>query len=380
MRIGYVIWSLGLGGAEQVVMQLASGMARRGHAVMIVTLNDAGVFARRMTAQGIDVVAMGKQRRYDWSLLWRLRAVFRRHRLDVVHTHLWGANCWGRVAAWLAGVPLVVAHEHGMQPWRRRAHFLCDWGLAHLTHRIVFASRRVMEEYRANSGVPSTKCALIPNGVACDGAAGDRAALRRAFGWGADERVVVSVGRLAPEKGFGDLLRAFQQVAAAGAVRLVIIGDGPEREALVRLKRECRLDGAVQFAGMQEDVRRWLAAADLYVQPSHREGLPLAILEAMALGLPVVATRVGDVGALIRDGQEGYLVEPQRPEALAGVLRLVLQRLDRQRPVIEAARRVVAERYALDHMVTSVESLYEKHLNVAASRRSWLRPTPHVYR
>lgn len=361
MKIGYVIWSLGLGGAEQVVMQLAGGMARRGHTVTIFTLNDAGPFARRMMTQGLEVVAMGKQRRYDWSLLWRLRAAFRRHRLDVVHTHLWGANCWGRAAAWLAGVPVIIAHEHGMQPWRRRAHFLCDWWLAHLTHRIVFVSRRVMEEYRAKSGVSSMKCTLIPNGVACDRLAGDRAALRRALGWGDGERVLVSVGRLAPEKGYGDLLKAFQHVAATGPVRLVIIGDGPEREMLAHLKLECRLDGAVQFVGMQDDVRRWLAAADLYVQPSHREGLPLAILEAMALGLPVVATRVGDVGALIRDGQEGYLVDPGRPMELAGVLHQVLQRLDRQRPVIEAARRVVTERYSLDHMLTTVESLYAHH-------------------
>jgi UDP:flavonoid glycosyltransferase YjiC (YdhE family) len=120
MNIGYVIWSLELGGAEQVLMRLATGMRQRGHGVTIFT---PGRFAPQMQAQGIAVIAMRKHGPYDLSVIWRLRRAFRASRLDVVHTHLWGAGFWGRIAAQLAGVRVVIAHEHGMQhrPQRRSA-------------------------------------------------------------------------------------------------------------------------------------------------------------------------------------------------------------------------------------------------------------------
>lgn len=364
MRIGYVIWSLGLGGAEQVVMRLAEEISSRGHEVTLFTLNEPGVFAPQMMYKGIPVLSLCKRGKLDFSVLGKLKRQFQMRRLDVVHTHLWGANFWGRVAARLARVPVVIAHEHGMQPWRGWLHYRLDRWLYGKTNRVLFVSRQVMREFLAKSGLKESRCTLIPNGVDDKPCVESRQRLRREFGWRDEERVIISVGRLSVEKGYEDLVRAFARVARlAPRVRLVILGEGQERQALERLREEVGLNGQVTFAGLRDDVKRWLAAADFYVQPSRREGLSLAILEAMVAGLPVVATRVGDVDQVIRDGQEGYLVEANDPDALAqALLRVLGQPTYLQLPVVGAAKRVIQDRYSLRRMVDVVERLYSDEL------------------
>jgi len=359
LRITYIIWSLELGGAEQVLMRLAAGMRKRGHTVSIVTLNAPGVYAPQMSAQGIEVIPMRKRGTYDFSVIWRMARALKRLHPDVVHTHLWGAGLWGRLAARLARVRVIIAHEHGMQPWRGRFHFACDRWLAKVTSRILFASEQVLRVYHERTGISLSQCAVIPNGVNVRPVTQDRTTFRRARGWSADDRVFLSVGRLSPEKGYADLLEAFAIVAKQlPSARLVLVGDGEERAALQDLRGRIGLNGQVMFAGRQDDVASWLAAGDIYVQPSRREGLPLAVLEAMAAGLPVVATAVGDVPRLITDGREGHLVAAEQPKALAAKLVAVGQNLDAQRSIVDAAKWLVASRYSDEGMVAAVEAVY----------------------
>ena len=367
MRIGYVIWSLELGGAEQVVMRLAAGMKARGHEVAIFTLNAPGVYAPEMEAQGIPVVPMHKQGAYDIAVIGRLAKAIRQRRCDVVHTHLWGAGLWGRLAARLAGVPVILAHEHGMQPWRGTGHFLADRLLMSVTDRVLFASEQVREDYLARTGAKSGRCLVLPNGVECAPWTETRAEVRAALGWAPQERIVLSVGRLSPEKGYVDLLQAFTIVSRRlPGVRLVLVGDGEQADALRGLGAQLGLNSQIVFAGRRTDVRRWLAGADVYVQPSRREGLPLAVLEAMAAGLPVVVTRVGDLEQLTREGTLGRLVSAERPQELAEALIGVLEHVDAQRPMTEAARAMVEKFYSFGRMVQTVEDLYQEQLRYHA--------------
>ena len=369
VRVMYVIWSLGLGGAEQVVLRLAAGLDRRRFEPMICCLNTPGPFADDAARRGIRVVALHKRGPLDLAIVSRLVTLMRAQRVSVVHAHLWGANFWGRIAARLARVPVVIAHEHGMQPWRGSFHFFADRYLARMTDRILFASSQVRQFYIEHRGAEPTKCRVIPNGVACNGVAANREALRQAHGWAARDRIVLSVGRLSPEKGYEDLLRAFAAIdGQASNAHLVLVGDGPQRQFLHELHLQLGLRGRVTFAGIQHDVGQWLAGADLYVQPSRREGLPLALLEAMAVGIPVIATSVGDVGQLITDRQDGYLVPAENPTALAAKLDELLGTLDRQRPLIDAAKRLVRATYSEQQMIRAVESVYEELCNARTQR------------
>ncbi|MBI3009982.1 MAG: glycosyltransferase [Candidatus Omnitrophica bacterium] len=365
LRIGYVIWSLGLGGAEQVVLRLASHMKRLGNHVVVFTLNQPGVFASSLATDGIEVISVEKRSRYDFSVLWRLIRQFRKHRLHIVHTHLWGANVWGRVAARLSRVPVVIVHEHGMQSWRSSWHFRLDRWLAPLASRILFVSRKVMNDYLARTGISPARCRFIANGVDCQAPVSDRMTQRRAFGWKEDERIILSIGRLSEEKGYEDLLTAFADVARTQPkVKLVILGEGTQRNDLERLKDSYGLNGQVHMAGLQQNVWPYLAAADLYVQPSRREGLPLAVLEAMASGLPVIATEVGDLKDTIQQGHEGHLVPPQDPKALASSMKEMLQmQPDRRQILVEAAKQKIEKHYSLQQMLKAVEQTYEELLH-----------------
>lgn len=375
VRVMYIIWSLGLGGAEQVVLRLAAGLDRRRFEPMICCLDEPGPFAPAAARHGIRVVALGKRGPLDLAIIGRLIRLMQAQRIAVVHTHLWGANFWGRIAARFARVPVVIAHEHGMQPWRGSFHFLADRWLSPWTDRIIFVSHQVRELYLQRSGADALKCRVISNGVSSNGMRTDRQALRQALGWDSADRIVLSIGRLSPEKGYDDLLRAFA-AATLPSTHLVLVGGGPEHQALHALHLELGLRGRVTFAGVQHEVARWLSAADLYVQPSRREGLPLALLEAMAAGVPVIATRVGDVGHLITDGQDGHLVPSNDPTALAAKMTTILRALDHQRPLIDAAKRLVREKYSEQQMVHAVESMYEELLGMPSPRARSAITTP----
>lgn len=363
IRVMYVIWSLGLGGAEQVVIRLATGLDRRRFTPIICCLNDVGAFAHQAQRRGIEVIALSKQRRYDLLMLWKLARLMRQRRVAIVHTHLWGANCWGRLAAWMAGVPVIIAHEHGMQPWRGRLHFFIDRLLMRLTDRVLFASEQVRQDYVARVCSHADRCQVIPNGVASVTEMANRHAMRQRLGWSEQDRIILSVGRLAPEKGYRDLLDAFATVLrCVPEARLVIIGDGAQRQELAVLHNRCGLNGHVKFLGRLDEVGPWFAVADLYVQPSHREGLPLAMLEAMAAGLPVVVTRVGDAAHVVETGGGGIVVPPQDPARLAQALAQLLQDPQRRSRLAIAAQATVQQLYSIEQMLDRVQGVYKEEL------------------
>ncbi len=363
VNVMYVIWSLEVGGAERVVMTLASGLDRKRFSPIVVCLNQEGRMAAMLKQQGITVIALNKRPGVDLGMLVRLAWLMRQHGVQVVHAHLWGANLWARIAAMMARVPVVIVHEHGMQPWRGTWHFRIDRWLGRRTSRILFASSEVMQKYGAKTGMAQRRCLWVPNGIDGRPQGLDRTRLRARLGFSDEDRVVISVGRLSPEKGHEDLLLAFAQLRQqVPQARLVLVGDGIERDTLQALQARCGLNGEVTFAGVQDDVRPWLAAADVYVQPSRREGLSLAVLEAMAFGLPVIATHVGDTARVITDGMTGYLVPAQQPEVLSAKLKQVLDQRDQQGTLVEAARALVQRDYSERQMVGIVERVYEEEL------------------
>jgi glycosyltransferase involved in cell wall biosynthesis len=361
-KVMCVIWSLEIGGAERIVVSLAGGLDRERFSPMVVCLNHRGRLAQELERSGIPVVALHKRPGIDPAMCWRLYRLMRRERPGIVHTHLFGANLWGRLAARLSGVPVIIAHEHGMQPWRGRMHFLADRCLLPLTHRVLFASQEIMRGYAARTGANGA-CLHVPNGVPARGRAPDRRSARQRLGWAEGERIILSVGRLSPEKGHEDLVRAF--ALAAGRLprtALVLVGEGPQRPALEALSARHGLTGRVVLAGPQEDVSAWLAGADVYVQPSRREAFSLSVLEAMASGVPVILTDVGDLAPLVSKERLGRVVPAGNPAALADTLVDVLAHSDQDAPLLQAAREFVCTRYSNERMLRRIEEIYTEAL------------------
>ena len=322
IRVAQVIWSLGLGGAEQVVIRLAAGLDRRRFEPFICCLDRA----RSLRSRGPRRPAS----RW-WPSTSGARSTRGRRgaspgscasrRVDVVHTHLWGASLWGRLAAVGARVPVIVTTEHNVDSWKKTHHLALDRALAPATTHLVAVSQQVREFYEAR-GVGRGRWRVVYNGV--DTSAAPRRGRGAAFlelGLGRDDPVVGLVGRLVPAKAPEVFLRALALAAArVPGLRGLVVGDGPLRAESRPRPDVSGSRARVVFAGVRQDVPELLPGLDALVFSSLREGLSMAMLEAMAAGVPVIATDVGGTPELIAHGVTGLLVPPGRPESLADAI------------------------------------------------------------
>jgi glycosyltransferase involved in cell wall biosynthesis len=363
VRVVHVVEALGRGGLERVVASLAGGASDR-FEVTVLALAGGGPLAEEMRAARIDVRCLGLGDYYPRSVVRAARALVDA-RAALVHTHGHFAGVAGRLAARLVGIDAVVHHLHTTDTTLRPRHRRLERLLGMLSRRILCCSGAVARHARIDLLLPDSLLQLVPNGIEPAPPA-DQEAARQALGSPAPP-IAGCVGSLTPHKGQATLLRAWA-TRAAGPGTLVLVGDGPERSALVALAARLGLAGRVVFAGARPDARRLLPAFDLLILPSRvREGLSLAALEGMDAGLPLVATRVGGLPEIVEDGRTGILVPEDDHEAMAAAIDAVLGDPDRARAWGAAGRRRVEESFRAAVMVRRVESIYEVAL-AAVSR------------
>lgn len=365
-KVLYVIWSLEKGGAEGVVISLARGLDPAHFEPRVVCLNEEGNRARALTDRGIPVYALHKKAALDIAFLRRLTRLIRDEAPDIVHTHLWGANFWGRIAARRAGVPVIVATEHNVDVWKGWFHRLADNILAKQSQCVIAVSEKVREFY-ARRGVPAERLRTIYNGIpveryTCEKEV-EKQRLVSEFRSLDGCAVITTIGRLVPAKDHRTFLEALRLVAAEEKnIRAFIIGEGEEKKALEAFAREARLDETVYFTGYRSDIPRFLSASDIFVLSSTREGHPLSVLEAMASGVPVVATDAGGTAEVVVDRVTGSLVKPKDPRALAMAILDLLRNRELAGRMSEEARRTVREKFSLETMIERHERLYTELL------------------
>ena len=317
------------------------------------------MLAAQAEALGGDVRCVGKPAGFRPGTVYRLARVFRDLRPDVVHTHQLGALVYGGPAARWAGVPVVVHSEHGKHyAHSRRARWLGRFA-ARFAGRVFGVSADIVAELSDNRVVPHRKLESAVNGIDTrkfGGANGQ--AVRTALGVGTGAFLVGTVGRLAEIKRQDVLVRGFALFAAtAPEARLVLVGEGPERDPLEALARDLGVADRVVFAGAQPRPEEYFAAMDVFALTSRSEGTPLAILEAWAAGTPVVATAVGGVPDLIRNGETGLLVPPNDPASVAGRLDL----LARYPEIRARLGRAGQDRAAAEFDVAVMANTYDRH-------------------
>jgi sugar transferase (PEP-CTERM/EpsH1 system associated) len=364
-----VIPTLRVAGLENVVLRLTDQLQSVLDHIVITPAGDGPLRAR--FPEGVPIIAMAEQHRPDrWNAL-RMARLFRALRPDIVHSRNW--SCVDAIlGARLAGVPVVIHGEHGREAadpegrntLRKRLRRL----LAPLVTQFVTVSRDLARWLIEDVGIPARKVTAIWNGVDTrrfDGR--DREDARRALRIPDGGIAIGTVGRLDPVKDQVGLIRAFARVAGDPRALLLIAGDGPCWGELETAVAALGLTGRVRLLGERADVPRVLAGLDVFALSSLGEGISNTILEAMATGLPVVATRVGGNPELVVDGSTGLLVPPRSPEALASALRPYLDE-----PALAArhgrAGRARAETYfSLDRMVAAYGNLYVRLLETSAA-------------
>jgi glycosyltransferase involved in cell wall biosynthesis len=303
--------------------------------------------------------------------LFALRSLLARERFDLINTHS-STDSWlaALACATTAGAPPIVRTRHISAAAGRNA--ATRWLYGSATARIVTTGEQLRRQVVAETGVDAARVVSIPTGIDLEKfRPGDHAAARASLGLPANDPVIGIVATLRDWKGHHDLLRAVARLSPSSGVRrgdespsalgagrgeglplLVIVGDGPQRNSLERLVAELNIDERVRFAGEQVDVVPWLNAFDVFCLPSYaNEGVPQALMQAMACGLAVVTTPVGSIAEIVTDGVTGVFVPPREPEALARALAALLGDADRRAALGARAAAIARERFGEERML-----------------------------
>jgi glycosyltransferase involved in cell wall biosynthesis len=349
-----------LGGPERLLLDQAK-RASPGLETTLASFARPGEphpFLEAAEAEGLRTRRIPQRGSYDPRVFARTRALLASLRPDVVVGHDYKANLALRRAARGLAIPrAAVVHGYTAENLKVRVFEALDRRTLRSADAVVAVSEASRDALVA-SGVPAGRIRVVENAVDAARvraeAAGGREAVRAEWGVGARDLVVLALGRLSPEKGHRVLLDAFLALPP-GSARLVLVGDGAERGAL---EARAPKDGRVRFAGWRTDAARCLGAADVFALPSLREGLPLAMLEAMAAGLPVVASRVGGVPGALAEGACGLLVPPGDAGALAEALARLLGDPALCRRLGEAGAARVRERHGAEGQAAALEAVY----------------------
>lgn len=360
MKIAHIIETPGTGGAESVLVDIATRLPPDFTSVGVMMCESWT--GAELAKHGVPVTVMPLQKSFDFGWPLRFAKFLRAQKIDAVQSHEFTANAYATAGARLAGVPIVCT-IHGKNYWphalyRREAS---RWVVRN--SRAFVAVSADLGEFAAETlGISATKVTVIRNGIDVTRFTRDeikRTRLRAELGVRDAQPLLLACGELSEVKGHEWLLRATPRLLESRPDALVAIaGDGALRGALESLAAKLGVSAHVRFLGFRRDVPALLSAADVFVMPSLSEGLPLAILEAMAAGVPIVATRVGGMPQLIRAGDTGWLVSSGDPRDLGEALVVaVTDELSRQR-VAAAARDLCVREYGLEKTVAAYAALY----------------------
>jgi glycosyltransferase involved in cell wall biosynthesis len=375
LRVAHLIESDGPGGAERVVVHLATVLEAAGaRNVVFLPRDGEGWLERELAGSGVTVEHFRLERPVSRECARFLEAAFRRHRIAVAHSHEFSMAVYGAWAAWRAGIPHVIT-MHGSRYYagRLRRRIAMRAAIA-MSGQTAAVSAPLARHMRRDLALRSSQVLTIPNGVRHERPG--HATLRDELGLGQEERLLVSVGNLYLVKGHHHLVDAMALLNARHPnVHLAIAGRGDREEALTGQASALGLARKVHLLGLRSDVDAILAAADIFVLPSISEGLPLALLEAMFARRPIVATDVGEVAVALGHGTAGVLVEPGDPAALATALAGLLTDPNRAREMGERAGDRASAEYDVDQMVRRYVRIYETlpGLRVARSPPSLAR-------
>lgn len=360
LNVLYIIWSLGLGGAERALIYLTQGLNKSKFNPIVCCLNDKGVFSEELEKEGIKVIALNKKSGFDLHIIKKLTAVINEYKIDVVHTHLWGANFWGRLAAKFAGVRIIIATEQNVDTWKTPFHLLLDKWFSVFTDRVIAVSNSVKNFYVKKALINADKIQVIYNCV--DLEKYDLRSLRVNDSDGSQvtdgEAVLGVVGRLVPQKGHRYFLLALKELLNTYKIKGLIIGSGPLEEELKVFSRSLGLNGSVAFMGLRKDIPNIISAIDILILPSLREGLPLVALEAMALKKPVIATNVGGNPEVVLHGETGFLVPPEDSVELTAAIKRLIQDKELAKRLGENGYNRVKEYFSKEIMIKKTEELY----------------------
>jgi glycosyltransferase involved in cell wall biosynthesis len=365
IKVAQVIYDLRLAGAERIVVELSVRPDRERYDPLVITLRGEGPLKEELRSSGVPVYLLGKRGKCDFTMFWKLVRLLRRQKPDVVHTHLFGPDIWGRTAAAIAGIPCIVSTLHAVDSWLNPFQLFLERSTALFTRRLIAVSEPVRRFYVERVGIAAEKVVLVRNGIDISRfpARVDPAEKRRALGLPEKTMVVGTAGRLEAQKDLFTWLRAARLLLAGrGDLEFIIAGEGSQRARIEDYSKNLGIADRVHFLGARRDVDEIYAICDVIMFSSLFEGLSLTMLEAMASEKAVVATCLAENREVIEDGRNGLLVQVGDDNGLASAVSGLLEHEDERVRLGRAARQTVETRFCIEGLINGVLEVYEKGL------------------
>lgn len=362
-NILYVVNSLNLGGTENLVVQMSESF-RHEHTITVICLDEPGIWAQKLREHGVGVYCLWRQPGLDLRTAVKIAVFCKQHKIDLIHAHQCTAWFYSALSRIFFRKPKLLFEEHGrfypeVFSWKKIA--VNKIIIQNLTHRVVAVSQDVRKRLVAYEGISKDRISVIYNGVRNPSAVSDerRIELRGEFGLEQDDFVVGSVGRLDAIKNIPLLLRAFKEVGKTSKkLKLMLVGDGPEKEALYDLVRKLQIEKDVVFTGYRKDATDLLQCMDMFVLCSFSEGTSMALLEAMAAGVPVAVTDVGGNPELVEQYRNGWVVPSDSEQGLKNSIGECVGKSALRQEMVENSRAIFHNTFTFDCMLDKYRLLY----------------------
>jgi glycosyltransferase involved in cell wall biosynthesis len=370
IKIVYIITSTSVGGAEKILYYTVTGLDLTKYTVSVCSLKEKKEIAEKIEKSGVSVHCLGMNNEegvIGWlssvKTLFFLFFYLKRMRPTIVHSFLFRANILARIAGYLAGVPVIISSIRVMGGEKRYYHFL-ERVTSFMVDHYVTVSESIKDYILHTTKKPAENVSVIYNGIDLKRENNVQAHnIKEYFNLEDKDRLLVTVGRLNIQKGHCYLFQAISKVLKKiSNLKLLVVGEGEEEKKLKNLVELLDLTGSIVFTGLRDDIENILSIAELFVFPSLWEGLPNALLEAMAAGKPVIATTVGGVSELVVPGKTGLLIPPKDTDALAHAIIKLLRNKFQAKKMGNAARVRVEQHFTISGTVEKTENLYRELL------------------
>ena len=363
-NIVYIINSLGLGGTENLVFQMSQAF-QKDYNISVICLDDLGIWAEQLREKGIPVHCFWRQPGMDLSIAGKIAKFCRQYAIHIIHAHQCTPWFYGALSRVICPHPKLLFEEHGRHyperySWKK--NLINKTLIQNLTHKIVAVSRDVAKRLEAYEGISPSRIRVIYNGVRSPILISNaqRKKLRENIGLSENDFVIGSVGRLDPIKNYPLLLKALAEAKQKnGSLKALLVGSGPDLSTLQELAETLHLKEDVIFPGYRKDATELLQCMDLFILCSFSEGTSMALLEAMASGIPAVVTEVGGNPELITNNQNGWVVRSEDQKALTGAILEAFNNPEKRRMMAEKSRVLFQTSFEFDAMLSSYSQLYQ---------------------
>lgn len=361
IRVVHMVEDLKTGGMEKVIAAIALNIDKTKYDVSVWCVARGGAIADELVQKGVPLEILGIASYFNPVNIFKLAAKLRKARPTIIHTHGYFAGTVGRLAGLLAGTRILFHHVHSTYSGYSKRNIAIERILGFFTYRVLCCSQAVADHVFKSESIPRLKIAVVYNGIPPHQTSGrDLEMLRVSLGIKTDDRVIVSVASLVENKGHACLIEALGRIATYfPRLKLLIVGDGVLRKQLERQAVDLHIMTQVIFAGIRHDIPDILAIAEhLLLVSRHREGMGIALVEAMAAGKPVIGTRVGGIPEVIQHNKTGLIVPPSDSNALAMAIRDLLSNPRKTREFGENGRQRFFDLFTEEKMIRAIEQLY----------------------